>query len=305
MSSTLHDRAAQPHPPHAPHPPRTSAETAPHVTAESVYQAFTHPRRFAATPQDVEVLQSAMPGFVRTGDQQLATWTWAAPPSSASGPSDRRRAPRVLMVHGWESRASHWGAWVAPLRAAGVEVVAFDSPAHGDSEGATVDVRRVGQAAFDVARALGPIDGVIGHSMGSAAVLHALAQGLQVKASVHLAGPSSLERVTGYAWQAGLDKVAWPLFRQLVAQGVGQPLSTMDLPHQQHGLRHPGLIWHDPQDAEMPFAESQALAKAWPEASLREAPGLGHRRILRDAALIEQTLAFLLPLLMRRALASD
>lgn len=279
------------------------------VTAEIVHRAFSHPRRFPLSARDAEVLQTATAGRVPTGGLSVATWTWSATASSAAVAStlspaphqDRRRRPRVLMVHGWESRASHWAAWIPLLLAAGFDVVAFDSPAHGDSEGETVDVKGVGQAALDVAQALGPIDAVIGHSMGSAATLYALAEGLRVKGSVHLAGPSSLERVTRYfAWQAGLHKSAWPRFQQLVVQGLGQPLVSLELPQQQHGLQHPGLIWHDRQDAEVPFAESLALSQAWPDATLKEATGLGHRRILRDATLIEQSVAFLLPLLARR-----
>jgi pimeloyl-ACP methyl ester carboxylesterase len=270
------------------------------VTAESVHHAFSRPRRFPLTVGDAEVLQAATAGRVATGGSSVATWIWSASSvvsASARSPvprQDRRRRPRVLMVHGWESRASHWAAWIQPLLAAGFDVVAFDSPAHGDSDGDTVDVKQVGQAALDVAAALGPVDAVVGHSMGSAAVLHALGQGLRVRGSVHLAGPSSLERVTRYfAWQAGLHKSAWPRFQHLVAERLGQPLASLELAQQRHGLRHPGLIWHDRQDAEVPFVESLALQQAWPDATLKEATGLGHRRILRDASLIEQSVAFL------------
>lgn len=253
------------------------------VSADTVYEAFTHPRRFPLTPPDAEVLRSATPGRVLSGGQTLATYTWT--------PAAPRL--RVLMVHGWESRASHWSAWVAPLLAAGVEVVAFDSPGHGDSDGDTADVKAVGQAALDVVQTLGPVDAVVSHSMGSAATLYALAHGLAVQASVHLAGPSSLERVTRYfAWQAGLHKAAWPRFQHLVAQRLGQPLVSLELASLQHGLRHSGLVWHDRQDAEVPFAESLALHAAWPAASLKEATGLGHRRILRDAAVIDESVAF-------------
>jgi pimeloyl-ACP methyl ester carboxylesterase len=198
------------------------------------------------------------------------------------------------MVHGWESRASHWGAWIAPLLEAGFDVIAFDAPGHGDSDGDTAHLKHMAQAARDVARALGPVQAVIAHSMGSMATLYALAQGLRVRASVHLAGHSSLERATRYfAWQAGLPKAAWPRFQHLVSQGLGQPLFSMELASMRNGLRHPGLLWHDQQDAEVPFSETMALKEGWPGASLREASGLGHRRILRDPALIAQSVDFL------------
>lgn len=264
------------------------------VSVDKVYHAFTHPRRFPQTTHDAAVLAAARPLQVSSGAKRVAAFVWSPAPLDEVSPRAASRS-RVLMVHGWESRASHWGAWMAPLLAAGFEVVAFDSPGHGDSQGDTADVKQVGQAALDVARAAGRVDAVVSHSMGSAATLYALAHGLQVRASVHLAGPSSVERVTRhFAWQAGLHKAAWPGFQELVAQRLEQPLASLELASLRHGLRHPGLVWHDPQDAEVPYAESRALKDAWPAAILREASGLGHRRILRDAALIAQSIEFLL-----------
>jgi hypothetical protein len=47
---------------------------------------------------------------------------------------------------------------------------------------------------------------------------------------------------------------------------------------------------HDPDDTEMPFSHSAALAAAWPNALLLPTPNVGHRRILRARSIIERTL---------------
>ena len=49
----------------------------------------------------------------------------------------------------------------------------------------------------------------------------------------------------------------------------------------------PALLMHDPQDAEMPYAHSVALAAAWRGAALENARGVGHRRILRARDIVE------------------
>ncbi|MDF3834584.1 alpha/beta hydrolase [Cupriavidus basilensis] len=250
-------------------------------------KAFIEPRRFALAEGERQLLQSGRAQRIAHEGAELAAWTWrgareAAPP------------PRVLLVHGWESRASHWGAWVPALTAAGFDVCVFDAPAHGDSAGTTSDVVACGRAIGSVARALGPFDMAIGHSAGSAAALYAFAHGLEVRASVHLAGPSSLVRVLAYvARAAGLPEDLRPLLRERFERYLGQPATVMDLARLAPGLRHPALLLHDPEDAEMPYAESVALARAWPQAELVPAAGLGHRRILKDADVVARAVAFL------------
>jgi predicted alpha/beta hydrolase family esterase len=53
------------------------------------------------------------------------------------------------------------------------------------------------------------------------------------------------------------------------------------------------LLVHDHDDPEVPFTESEAIAGAWPDASLYATDRLGHRRILRDAKVIEHVTRFL------------
>jgi pimeloyl-ACP methyl ester carboxylesterase len=53
-------------------------------------------------------------------------------------------------------------------------------------------------------------------------------------------------------------------------------------------LNVPALIVHDLDDAEVPYREGQLLAHSWSGARLVTTAGLGHRRILRDARVIEE-----------------
>jgi pimeloyl-ACP methyl ester carboxylesterase len=59
------------------------------------------------------------------------------------------------------------------------------------------------------------------------------------------------------------------------------------------GARDAGLlVVHDREDREVPIRHADRLAAAWPNARLVATDGLGHRRILRDAAVIAETVAF-------------
>ena len=53
---------------------------------------------------------------------------------------------------------------------------------------------------------------------------------------------------------------------------------------------HPALLLHDPTDREVPFAEAELLAAAWPTATLTSIDGVGHRRIMQSDAAIDSAL---------------
>ncbi|WP_408528934.1 alpha/beta hydrolase [Paraburkholderia fungorum] len=86
---------------------------------------------------------------------------------SLSWPGSGGEGKPVLLCHGRESRASHLGAFIQPLIAAGFSVIAYDAPAHGDSPGGTASVVSFGRALISVANEIGPPEGLVSHSLGS------------------------------------------------------------------------------------------------------------------------------------------
>ncbi|MFT3856013.1 MAG: alpha/beta hydrolase [Aquabacterium sp.] len=252
---------------------------------QHVFNAMVHPRRVPMDDQESLHLYHAHAGVLPFEGESLSTWHWGI------------QGPRVLLIHGWESRSTHWHAWVPALLAAGFRVSALDLPAHGHSSGASTDVVQCGRAVLAFARQLGSVHGVVAHSMGSAATLHAFAHGLEVQASVHLAGPSSVRRVLQGVARAGrLDDGGTQALIQAFEQRTGQPVDDMEAAALASGMKHPALLCHDPADAEVPLHESRVLAAHWPLARLLETPGTGHRRILRDAEVIQAGVQALRPL---------
>jgi hypothetical protein len=65
------------------------------------------------------------------------------------------------------------------------------------------------------------------------------------------------------------------------------------------GLGTPALVVHDRTDGEVPWSDGDEVARAWPGARLRTTEGLGHRRVLRDPAVIAEATAFVLSRLPR------
>ncbi len=258
-------------------PPTASAD---HRLAAARH-AFSTPERVPLTAQEQAALAGAAEPPLRHEGLKLARWTLGT-------------GPRVLLVHGWNSRGAHLLDIAQALVKAGFSATLFDLPAHGDSSGQATSVVHAGRALQAIAADCGPVHGVVGHSMGSAAALLAFADGLQVARSVHLAGPSSLTPMV--KWQAdlhGLGPADAAAFAGWVERFIGAPLGRVDLDRLHSGLRHPGLILHDLQDRTVPFAAATALHAAWPGSTLVQTANLGHRRLLADAAVIAQTAHFL------------
>ena len=243
--------------------------------------AFSRPRRIAGSEAEQALLRQATQSHHPHEGKDIAIWTLG-------------RGPRVLLVHGWDSRGSHLAGFVEPLLRAGFSVTLFDMPAHGDSDGEHGSVVHSSRALLSLTNSLADVQAVITHSMGSAAALVAFCQGLQVKASVHLCGPSSLSAMVklqarGYSLNPEQSRD----FQTWVEGFIGQPTQSVDLENLLDGLRHPALIMHDPQDKVVPMAASIALHQAWTNSELVQLNGLGHRRILTDVEVINRSVAHL------------
>jgi pimeloyl-ACP methyl ester carboxylesterase len=55
----------------------------------------------------------------------------------------------------------------------------------------------------------------------------------------------------------------------------------------------PVLLVQDREDPDVPYGQAEQVTRAWPEARLVTTAGLGHRAILRDAAVARETVEFL------------
>lgn len=206
----------------------------------------------------------------------------------------RGPGPRVLALHGWEGRATQWGPMAARLRAQGFDVFAPDGPAHGRSPGRHADMVAFARTLLSAERELGPVVAVLGHSMGAGATAIALASGLRAERAVLLASPSSVEAVFHrFARFIGLPPRSEQRFARAVEAHVGVPARDLRVDALAPRIATPALIVHDQDDLEIPFDEGAAIARAWPSAELLSTRGLGHRKVLRDPAVIDAASRFL------------
>jgi pimeloyl-ACP methyl ester carboxylesterase len=79
----------------------------------------------------------------------------------------------VLLVHGWQSRASRFHALITSLLEAGYSPVSYDAPGHGDTEGPAGTVLHHETIIRGLAERHGTFHGLIAHSAGVLFALYA------------------------------------------------------------------------------------------------------------------------------------
>ncbi|MBO3089543.1 alpha/beta fold hydrolase [Cellulomonas dongxiuzhuiae] len=203
--------------------------------------------------------------------------------------------PVVYLVHGWGGWRGQLGAFVAPLVDAGHRVVAFDAPGHGDSDPSVLGPRRGTlvevMEAFEVVGArFGDAAAVVAHSMGTTAASMVLRAGTLRADRLVLIAPNHdfADILADFARTLRLPVRVQRQLRAALEEFAGRSLSDFDLaPLGADGQLPQTLVVHDRRDKETPFAVGERVATAWPTATLVATDGLGHQRVLRDAATIE------------------
>lgn len=197
--------------------------------------------------------------------------------------------PTVVLVHGWAGRAADWRHLVGRLVDAGWRVVVPDLPAHGASSGTRTDLYELGRAVAAVLEHETPA-AVIAHSLGFPMVMRAIEGGAQEPEHlIALAPGRRMEHaLTTFAEQARLRPALARELRGAIERRFGDDVfDVLNVDRIAPSLRSAGLVIHDTDDADVSIEDGRAIADLWPRARFVGTEGLGHRLILRDAAVHE------------------
>ena len=263
---------------------RIGAWASPARTAEFVARRFFITEK-PPSPRTRFTISDPVRDKLQTPDGEVFIYRWG----------DTEHKPTVVLVHGWNGWAQQMEQFVAPLQARGLAVLAFDHVAHGASAGTQSSLplmTRTVQFIFDsVPNAIG----VIGHSLGAAAVASVLASTRrELRAAVLIAPPSDprpylsqLASMLGAPGkltepiQQAAERIAGVEFKRLVTDRW-----TV------HRIRTPLLIVHDVGDQEVPISNGYAYTTA-SRTRVLATDGLGHRRILRDLHVLDEAADFI------------
>lgn len=243
---------------------------------------FFKPFRFPfQEAEKIKLTESRQTKFTFHG-QKLQMYRWGS-------------GPKILLLHGWAGRSGQFREFVDPLVNLGFEVIAFDAPAHGKSTGQHTDIIEFSDALRQVAGMCGPIKAVIAHSIGGAATIHALQNGLQTDRIVFISIPTMPQLILdGYqkrinASDKSIQNIVQYIDRKydITFDSIFPEAILPKLPD------FPALIIHDNDDKEVPISHAKKLESLLPNAEAYKTQTLGHTRILRDLGVIQKTIDFI------------
>ena len=278
----------------------SACRLAPRLTAKLAFWAVCiPPKRGARRVADaalvrlsLDILKRAERRYVNTDVGRVRVYRWL--------PTSPSRQGRVLMHHGWTSRAQHLTGFVDPLIKAGFEVVAMDAPAHGESSGIFATMPKCARAMLNVIDTVGPVDAIIAHSFGGMVTGLAMEGGppldrsITVDKIVLISTPDRLQDVNrGIAKRIGLTKVALQHFGAWIERYAGRPMETVSTSQFLAGAETEILLVHDRKDVFVPLADSERIAQSTQRARLLATEGYGHLRIVFAPGVITEVVAFL------------
>lgn len=249
------------------------------------YQAFFSPSQYEVKQSDRKVIQRGKNYRLPFEGGELAVTAWGE-----SGPA-------VLLMHGWGGARAQMTGFVEPLISAGYRVVAYDQPAHGETDGKLTNLLEIAPTLDLIREKEGNFEAVIAHSFGTLITSYALVhRNFPPPARLVYFGSFNrlLDSLPRFQALAGLPDEITAGLRDMIYENFGQEvLDAIVNEELAPQINVPALLFHDAADNVTPIEDSRAIARAWQQARLVETDGLGHRGALQSKSVHAQVLDFL------------
>jgi len=263
-------------------------KVAPRLTSEILWRVWRTPRKPRAISATVlPVMDLAQQERSRIAGHDLALYRWG------SGPRV------VLLVHGWEGRASDFAPIVRELQSRERTIIALDAPGHGNSSGKRTNVIDYGTVLAELAGRFERLEAVVSHSVGTPSVAAAVGNGLTADRFVSISGVATLSNLVTTFCRAlrvpeSMEERVRTRIEDRVFNGDRTIWSRYSAAQSPFPAESPVLIVHDRADRMVGFSEAGALAHAHGGVNrMLATEGLGHSRILAADLVLDEILAFL------------
>ncbi len=203
---------------------------------------------------------------------------------------------KVLLLHGWGGSPFDFKHMIAALVTAGYEVVAFDAPAHGASEGKKTNLMQWMHILEQLLQRTGPVHAVIGHSLGglSAALTLVHTQASVPRLAMISAAVSAPVFFNETFQLFRIPQKVMPRVQQLIIKRLKSDLQQLDLFRHINQIRADRiLVAYDENDHLVKKEQISSFLQQYPAIQSLKIRGEGHFRIMKNESVINRVLEFL------------
>lgn len=253
-------------------------------TAEQAFRLFSTPflkSRKKAHPQNAEAISFELKELTIHG------YRWNHP-----------QPDKALILHGFGSAAHKFEPYVLPLTGKGYEVLAFDAPAHGDSDGETTNAVEYSEMIKKVMQDFGPIKSFLAHSFGGIALslaLETLPHDENTRIVFIAPATETTSAVDGAFSMLKLnDAGVRNEFDRIIYELSGKETAWFSMRRAMHHIKASILWIHDEEDDVTPWADALNVKEdKHPNIRFIVTKGLGHRKIYHDPEVKNMVVSFM------------
>ncbi len=205
---------------------------------------------------------------------------------------------KVLILHGFGSAAHNFNNYIIDLLDKGYQVLAFDAPAHGNSEGRTVNVLQYCEMIEKIIALYGPINCFLAHSFGGIALSLAMEKMPHDKHTRIVFVAPATETTTAIDSAFKLlqinDETVRKEFDKVIIRKGGHPPKWYSIKRAMKNI-NANILWiHDEDDDVTPLKDALLVKEeGFDNIQFVITKGLGHQKINRDAAIKKRIVEFL------------
>jgi len=205
---------------------------------------------------------------------------------------------KALILHGFGSAAHKFEDYALLLIEKGFEVLAFDAPAHGDSEGDTTNAIEYSEMIKEVMEKFGPIENFIAHSFGGISLslaLEELKHDANTKIVFIAPATETTTAVDGAFKMLKLkNETVRNEFEKIIFEYSGKHTEWFSIRRAMHNIKASVLWIHDEEDDITPWEDAEKVKEDnHPNIKFVLTKGLGHRKIYHDADIKNTVIKFL------------
>ena len=193
---------------------------------------------------------------------------------------------KALIIHGFESTVVNFDKYIKPLTLKGYEVLAFDAPAHGRSDGKQINAPLYKRTIQEINRRYGPVQSFMAHSFGGLAVclaLEEISHTAEYRLVLIAPATETTSAIDSFFKFLQLDPALRPEFEKMIFKKGGVSPAWYSVRRAMKHIQAKVLWVHDEEDDITPVSDVlKVRSENHPNIKFVITKGLGHRRIYRD-----------------------